>query len=83
MNARVIPLRAQDDTSAAPTTWPSVRGLAMRLLRAIAASDRISRERRYLAEMDDVMLRDIGITRADVEAELRRPIHWAALLGRQ
>jgi uncharacterized protein YjiS (DUF1127 family) len=57
-------------------------GLLARLLAALAQADRIHRERRHLAEMDDALLRDIGITRADVEAELRRPIDWARLLSR-
>ena len=33
----------------------------------------ISRERRALLELDDHMLRDIGITRADAEQEAGRP----------
>lgn len=33
----------------------------------------ISRERRALLELDDRMLRDIGITRADAEQEAGRP----------
>jgi uncharacterized protein YjiS (DUF1127 family) len=32
------------------------------------------RARAHLAELDDRMLRDIGLTRADVAAELRRPL---------
>ncbi len=35
-------------------------------------SDRM-RQRRHLAELDDRLLRDIGISRADVEAEISRP----------
>ena len=57
-------------------------GFLARVLAALAEADRIHRERRYLAEMDDALLRDIGITRADVDAELRRPIDWAGLLSR-
>jgi uncharacterized protein YjiS (DUF1127 family) len=33
----------------------------------------VSRQRRALLELDDRMLRDIGITRADAEHEARRP----------
>jgi uncharacterized protein YjiS (DUF1127 family) len=33
----------------------------------------VSRERRALLELDDRMLRDIGITRADAEQEAGRP----------
>jgi uncharacterized protein YjiS (DUF1127 family) len=31
------------------------------------------RQRRQLAELNDYMLRDIGLTRADVSAETRKP----------
>ena len=35
-------------------------------------SDRM-RQRRHLAELDDRLLQDIGISRADVEGEISRP----------
>jgi uncharacterized protein YjiS (DUF1127 family) len=35
-------------------------------------SDRM-RQRRHLAELDDRLLRDIGVSRADVEGEISRP----------
>lgn len=31
------------------------------------------RQRRHLAELDDRLLRDIGVSRAEVEAEISRP----------
>lgn len=34
-----------------------------------------ARQRRHLAELDDRLLRDIGLSRADVEAE-RRKLPW-------
>lgn len=37
----------------------------------------IRRQRRQLARLDDRALKDIGVTRAEVEAELRRPV-WDA-----
>ena len=46
----------------------SVRGV----LDFLAAADARHRSRLHLRELDDRMLRDIGLTRADV-AELRRP----------
>ena len=67
---RRIPLRAPLGT------------LLGRLVMGIGEADRLYRERRYLDEMDDRMLRDIGVSRAEVEAELRRPVNWAALLFR-
>jgi uncharacterized protein YjiS (DUF1127 family) len=33
----------------------------------------LSRERRSLASLDDWVLKDIGLTRADVEGELGKP----------
>lgn len=35
--------------------------------------DRIARERRSLRELDDRALRDLGLTRADIEREASRP----------
>jgi uncharacterized protein YjiS (DUF1127 family) len=32
-----------------------------------------ARQRRQLAELDDYMLRDIGLTRSDVANEIRKP----------
>jgi uncharacterized protein YjiS (DUF1127 family) len=48
----------------------SVRGL----LKAIADVDARYRSRVQLQELDDNMLRDMGLTRADVAEELRRPL---------
>jgi uncharacterized protein YjiS (DUF1127 family) len=39
--------------------------------RALACAER-SRQRRQLAELDDYMLRDIGLSRADVASESRK-----------
>lgn len=50
----------------------AVRGLFARLLRYEARH----RSRVDLKALDDTMLRDIGLTRADVDAELRRPLRW-------
>ncbi len=43
------------------------------LLDMLVQRDALGRQRRALAELDDRMLDDIGLTRADVAAELRRP----------
>jgi len=48
----------------------TVRGLA-RFLTELNARHR---GRVRLSQLDDHMLRDIGVTRADVEDELRRPL---------
>lgn len=51
--------------------WPrlSVRGVLDRLV----AADALHRQHHVLKTLDDRMLRDIGVTRADIAAELRRP----------
>ena len=48
----------------------SLRGLA----KAIIDIDARHRSRVQLQELDDNMLRDMGLTRADVAEELRRPL---------
>lgn len=52
-----------------------------RLLRRIGGLMALHRSRRALARLDERMLRDIGLTRAEAEAELARPVwnaplHW-------
>lgn len=39
----------------------------------LVALQRLSRERAQLAEMDEATLTDIGLTRAEMLAELRKP----------
>jgi len=75
------------DTMPAPTDRPrAVRAVALAWLagrqlawwsgraldRALAWTER-ARQRRHLAGLNDYMLRDIGLTRADVDAETRKP----------
>jgi uncharacterized protein YjiS (DUF1127 family) len=43
-------------------------------LRWVAALLAVARERNTLAELDDRALKDIGLSRADVEGEIQRPI---------
>ena len=64
--------RSSDLRAVRPTTWPrlSVRGILDRLV----AYDALYRQRRALESMDDRMLRDIGVTRAEAEAEIKRPM---------
>ncbi|MEZ5796698.1 MAG: DUF1127 domain-containing protein [Paracoccaceae bacterium] len=53
------------------------------LLARLGALLSLRRQRARLAQLDDRALRDIGITRAEAEAEARRPAwqapsHWRA-----
>lgn len=52
--------------------WPrlTVRGLVQRLV----DFDARYRNRMDMRALDDRMLRDVGLSRADVAAELRRPL---------
>lgn len=52
------------------TTGP---GLVAKVLTAAWAWYRTAQDRRQLARMSDLMLHDIGLTRADVEREILRP----------
>jgi uncharacterized protein YjiS (DUF1127 family) len=54
--------------------WPhvSLRAIVAFLLRL----DAVARQRRDLSQLDDRMLQDIGVTRADVEREMARPLSW-------
>nr|WP_242468989.1 DUF1127 domain-containing protein [Rhodovulum adriaticum] len=45
-------------------------GIARRIALALGAA----RQRRHLAQLDDAMLRDIGLSREAARAEARRPL---------
>ncbi len=64
--------RSFDLRTVRPTTSPrlSVRGILDRLV----AYDALYRQRRALESLDDRMLQDIGVNRAEVEEEIRRPM---------
>jgi len=51
----------------------AVSGFYAFALDAVAAQ-RLSRERDQLSELSDSALKDLGLTRADVWAELRKPM---------
>ena len=46
------------------------------ILDRLVALDAVYRQRRTLVSLDDRMLQDIGVTRADAEAEAKRPLVW-------
>jgi hypothetical protein len=58
----------------AALAWLWLRWLGYGIARALglAMADRVG-QRRRLAELDDHMLRDIGVTRADAWAEAEKP----------
>ena len=56
-----------------PTGREAQMGLVARGVDALLSWTDRTRQRRHLAELDDRLLRDIGISRADVEAEVSRP----------
>lgn len=54
----------------------SVLGAMGRFLAWLAHGAAMAQQRRALRELDDRLLRDIGLTRAQAEAEARTPIPW-------
>jgi len=53
--------------------WRRLATLPARLLARLVAMQRRHRERMQLAEMDAAALKDIGLSRCDTLAELRKP----------
>jgi uncharacterized protein YjiS (DUF1127 family) len=54
-----------------------VDGMMALFLRGVAESFRRARQRRDLASLSDHALRDIGLSRSDVESEVGKPF-WRA-----
>lgn len=52
--------------------WLMARGVTHAALRVLAWQDR-ARSRRQLANLDEYLLRDIGISRADMAREVGKP----------
>ena len=57
--------------------YTAVSGVASMFLRGVAASFRRARQRRDLATLSDHALRDIGLSRRDVDLEVGKPF-WRA-----
>jgi uncharacterized protein YjiS (DUF1127 family) len=60
-----------------PTRGKTARGSLTRLFDQLLSWLDRARQRRHLAELDDRLLRDIGLSRAEVEHEIERPF-WRA-----
>jgi uncharacterized protein YjiS (DUF1127 family) len=72
-----IGLRPLYPASGGLDTRAWVRRAVNRLLRTLTTWHERSRQRQRLAELDDHLLRDIGITRAQAQAEFDKPF-WRA-----
>jgi uncharacterized protein YjiS (DUF1127 family) len=58
--------------------WPAIWPWAAAALDRLLGWHELARQRRALLALDDRMLKDIGITRADAEREASRPF-WRGL----
>jgi len=56
-----------------PTRTKADAGLVTRLFDHVFTWLERARQRRHLGELDDRLLRDIGLSRAEVENEIARP----------
>ena len=61
------------EAPSAATSLRRLRELPGRILETLLAWQERARQRHALARLDDRMLRDIGASRADVEAECAKP----------
>jgi uncharacterized protein YjiS (DUF1127 family) len=60
-----------------PARRTATDGVMSTFLRGVAESFRRARQRRDLAALSDHSLRDIGLSRVDVESEISKPF-WRA-----
>lgn len=72
MSQTMIVIARDHDLSADQRQKP--QGLLTTILLQVVAAQRRMREREQLAELSDAALKDLGLTQADVWAELRKPV---------
>jgi len=58
-------------------SFPSPGAMLERLLNCLVTWQERSNQRHRLSELSDLMLKDIGVSRAEVERETRKPF-WEA-----
>ena len=63
-----------------PTRAKADRGPVTRLFDQVITWLERTRQRRHLSELDDRLLRDIGLSRAEVEHEIAQPF-WRSRRG--
>ena len=74
MSQTTIVIARIPSRSLAERLWRQVAGSLQTFMLDAVAAQRLSRERDQLAELNDAALKDIGLTRADVWAERRKPV---------
>ncbi len=62
-------MRGQLSAASRPPYWRRL----LALLALLARWHRLAAQRRHLASLSDATLKDIGLTRVDVEQEIKRP----------
>ena len=65
--------RTWTDSHQQPARRTATDGVMAAFLRGVAESFRRARQRRDLAALSEHSLRDIGLSRADVDFEVRKP----------
>ena len=68
----VLPVR-RDGLSSARGVWSRIVDVIVAMFSCVHAWQERAMTRRHLASLNDHMLKDIGISRADVEYEIRKP----------
>lgn len=66
---------------ALPRSRQGSKGLFARLWMQVKRWNQLAAQRRYLASMPDATLKDLGLSRSDVEQEVQRPF-WDDPLNR-